>query len=319
MRLGSLLRNGRACAALACGDRALVLTELVGLDPARYGAFASAADATLLWSQGSGSVLSEIARRLSESGIPSGWEACCEPAGTCHWLPPVPSPEKIICIGLNYRDHAAESGMQVPTEPVFFNKYNNALTGASGPIVLPCNSHQVDFEAELAVIIGKQAKRVSVTQALEYVAGYTVMHDVSARDWQFRTGQWISGKTFDSFGPCGPYLVTRDEVPDPHKLGIRLTLNGKVMQDSNTCNLIFQVPVLVSYLSQIVTLKPGDIISTGTPPGIGAARNPKVFLQDGDLVEITVEHVGTIRHRCVAEAPIKQVKGNSSTGDREER
>jgi 2-keto-4-pentenoate hydratase/2-oxohepta-3-ene-1,7-dioic acid hydratase in catechol pathway len=296
-----MLRNGRACAALACGDRVLVLTELAGMDPRRFGVFASAADATLLWSGGE-PVLLEIARILSESGIPSVWDACCESAETCRWLPPVSCPEKIICIGLNYRDHAAESGMKVPTEPVFFNKYNNALTGASGPILLPCNSHQVDYEAELAVIIGRQARRVSVTQAMEHVGGYTVMHDVSARDWQFRTGQWVSGKTFDSFGPCGPYLVTPDEVPDPHQLGIRLTLNGRVMQDSNTRNLIFQIPVLVSYLSQIVTLKPGDVISTGTPPGIGAARNPKVSLQDGDLVEITVEQVGTIRHRCVAEA-----------------
>jgi 2-keto-4-pentenoate hydratase/2-oxohepta-3-ene-1,7-dioic acid hydratase in catechol pathway len=231
--------------------------------------------------------------------MPPGWEEFCE-AG-CPWLPPVARPEKIVCIGLNYKDHAAESNMELPREPVFFNKYNNALVGASGPVVLPCNSHQVDFEAELAVVIGRSAKRIPAEEAAACVAGYTIMHDVSARDWQFRTGQWVSGKTFDTFGPCGPYLVTPDEIPDAHNLGISLTLNGKVMQQSNTCNLIFRVPVLISYLSEIFTLQPGDIISTGTPSGIGFARRPQVFLKDGDVVEITIGGIGTLRHNCVAE------------------
>ena len=192
--------------------------------------------------------------------------------------------------------------MDIPKEPVLFNKFNNALVGAAGPVVLPRNSEQVDYEAELAVVLGRTARHVPVASAMDCVGGYTLMHDVSARDWQFRTGQWVSGKTFDTFGPCGPTMVTSDEVPDPQALDIRLTLNGTVMQQSNTRNLIFNVPTLISYISDIVTLRPGDIISTGTPPGVGFARKPQVFLRDGDTVEIYVERVGTMRHRCVAEA-----------------
>jgi 2-keto-4-pentenoate hydratase/2-oxohepta-3-ene-1,7-dioic acid hydratase in catechol pathway len=294
-----VLSNGRPRAALATGDRALILSELAQGGAGPYTTLTDAVDAGVLWSPESGTLVRELANRLADTGIPSEWDRFCRIE--CQWLPPVARPEKIICIGLNYKDHAAESNMELPKEPVFFNKYNNALVGAAGPVILPCNSQQVDFEAELAVIIGKTAKRVSPDEAASCLAGYTIMHDVSARDWQFRTGQWVSGKTFDTFGPCGPYLVTPDEIPDAHSLGISLKLNGKVMQQSNTSNLIFRVPVLISYLSQIFTLRPGDIISTGTPSGIGFARRPQVFLQDGDVVEITIDQIGTLRHSCVAE------------------
>jgi 2-keto-4-pentenoate hydratase/2-oxohepta-3-ene-1,7-dioic acid hydratase in catechol pathway len=301
MRLGSFSKQNTACLGLIHGDRTLNLTELGRSGRRGYEVLAEARDATALWVPAARAVLDKLDQEIRASGMPAEWDQLCEPSQEFDWLPPVAVPEKIICIGLNYRDHAAESKMEIPKEPVIFNKYNNALVGASGPVILPSNSTQVDYEAELAVILGKQAKRVSPEDAVDYVGGYTLMHDVSARDWQFRTGQWVSGKTFDNFAPCGPHLVTPDEIDDPHDLDIRLTLNGRVMQDSNTRNLIFNIPTLISYTSHMFTLKPGDIISTGTPPGVGFARRPQVFLQDGDIVELFVEGVGTMRNRVIAE------------------
>ena len=219
-----------------------------------------------------------------------------------HLLPPVPDPEKIICIGLNYRDHARETGMEIPQHPVFFAKYRNALAGPYDPIVLPRVSNRVDYEAELAVVMGKAGRHIPEERALEYVAGYMALDDVSARDFQRRTAQWIQGKTFDTFAPCGPFLVTADEVPDPHALAIRLRLNGQLMQDSGTGELIFTIPQLIAYISDIVSFAPGDIISTGTPAGVGFARKPPVYLKAGDVVEVEVEQVGTLRNPVVAEA-----------------
>jgi len=301
MRLGSILREGQRRLGLVCDEKVLILNEVARRTPSRYGALAAARDVDPLWTAATRRLIYEIHETVHIQGMPPDWLDCCEAAASVVWQPPVAAPEKIICIGLNYRDHAAESKMELPKEPIFFNKFNSALAPASGPVVLPLNSKQVDYEAELAVVLGKEAKRVSEYEARECIGGYTVMNDVSARDWQFRTGQWVHGKTFDTFAPCGPYLVTPEDVPDPHNLGIRLTLNGQVMQESNTRHLVFGVPVLISFLSQIFTLKPGDIISTGTPPGVGFARRPPVFLQDGDVIEVLVEQVGTMRHRCVAE------------------
>ena len=190
-------------------------------------------------------------------------------------LAPVPDPQKIICIGLNYRDHAAESGVPVPEEPILFSKYSTSLIGHGEMIILPSVSQQVDYEAELVVVIGRSGRHIPRKRALEHVGGYAVGHDVSARDWQLNKPgkQWMAGKTFDTFAPVGPVLVTPDEVPDPHKLGIRLRLNGQTMQESNTSQLIFGVDELIAYLSQVFTLTPGDLIFTGTPPGVGMARN----------------------------------------------
>lgn len=216
-------------------------------------------------------------------------------------LPPVPEPEKIICIGLNYRDHARESGVDIPNYPVFFAKYRNALAGPYDPILLPRVSTRVDYEAELAVVIGRRGRHILEKDAMDYVAGYMALNDVSARDYQFRGPQWLPGKTFDTFAPCGPYLVTSDEVSDPHVLGVRLRLNGELMQNSSTRELIFSIPQLISYISDIVTFAPGDIISTGTPPGVGFARKPPVYLKPGDVVEVEVEQVGMIRNTVVAE------------------
>lgn len=301
MRLARYRKGNGTHLGLVWDSKILSLTDVGKGDPSRYGPLADAPDLIPLLSGQGRTILEKIDRQIKKAGVPAEWAAYSEPAKDIEWLPPVASPEKIICIGLNYKDHAAESKMEIPKEPVIFNKYNNALVGAAGPVLLPSNSGQVDYEAELAVVIGTRAKRVSPEESGPFVAGYTLMHDVSARDWQFRTGQWMSGKTFDTFGPCGPHLVTPDEVPDPHNLDIRLTLNGQVMQDSNTRNLIFDIPTLISYLSHIFTLKAGDIISTGTPPGVGFARRPQVFLKDGDLVEIFVDKVGLMQHRCRAE------------------
>ena len=218
-------------------------------------------------------------------------------------LPPVPNPEKIICIGLNYRDHAIETGCEIPSEPVVFAKYIDAIVGHGDDIVLPTVSKQVDYEAELVVVIGKQGKHISADQAMDYVFGYTCGHDVSARDWQKGrpAGQWLLGKTFDTFAPIGPCLVTKDELPDPSNLRVQMHLNGDVVQDSTTAQLIFSIPELIAYLSQIVTLKPGDLIFTGTPPGVGVARTPQVFLQDGDVCNVAIEGIGTLTNNCVAE------------------
>jgi 2-keto-4-pentenoate hydratase/2-oxohepta-3-ene-1,7-dioic acid hydratase in catechol pathway len=302
MRLASFLREEKHSLGLVLGERVLAIDCIARLEPDRWGTLAGAEDVSPLWTGAGRKLLFELNSMLTASGVPPKWEEYCEAAAFCRWLPPVAAPEKIICVGLNYRGHAAETNAKIPEVPVLFGKFNTALVGASGPVILPANSSQVDYEAELAVVIGKRAKRVSVEEAPGVVGGYMIMNDVTARDWQLRVRQWLTGKSFDTFAPAGPWLVTPDEIPDPHNLRISLRLNGKTMQDSNTSDLIFGIPALISHISQIFTLKPGDIISTGTPPGVGFVRNPPVFLRDGDLVEISIDGIGTIRHSCIAES-----------------
>ena len=217
------------------------------------------------------------------------------------FLAPVPDPQKVLCLGLNYADHAAESGMDPPAEPVLFSKFSSALIGHGDEIVLPKVSSEVDYEAELIVVIGKHGRDVPKDQAMSFVGGYAVGHDVSARDWQLNKSgkQWLAGKTFDTFGPIGPDLVTADEIDDPHKLGIRLRLNGRTMQDSNTSQLIFKIDEIIAYISQVFTLEPGDVIFTGTPPGVGMARKPPIWLQPGDVVEVEIDGLGTLRNPIV--------------------
>lgn len=217
-------------------------------------------------------------------------------------LAPVLDPQKIICVGLNYADHAAETGATVGDEPVIFNKFPTCLRGPGAEIELPPESSEVDYEAELVVVIGRLARRVSRDRALDHVAGYACGHDVSARDWQKgKPGkQWLLGKSFDSFAPLGPWLATRDEIPDPENLPIEFRLNGQVMQSSNTRQLIFKIDYLVSYLSHVCTLLPGDLIYTGTPPGVGMARKPPVFLKPGDVCEVEIPGLGTLRNPVVA-------------------
>lgn len=222
---------------------------------------------------------------------------------TVRLLPPVPRPEKIFCIGLNYADHARETGREPPAEPIVFSKFVTALAAHGDPIVLPRLSQKVDYEAELVAVIGVGGRHIALDPALEHVAGYTCGNDVSARDWQSQKpgGQWLLGKTFDTFAPLGPELVTADELPDVGDLRISLRLNGRTMQDSRTSQLIFGVADLVSYISGICTLSAGDLIFTGTPPGVGVARTPRVYLQPGDTVEVAIEKIGLLRNAVSAE------------------
>lgn len=209
---------------------------------------------------------------------------------------------KFICIGLNYADHAAESGMAVPPEPVIFMKATSAICGPNDPIIIPRKSVKTDWEVELGVIIGTKAKYVSQDEALNYVAGYAVTNDVSEREFQIeRAGQWTKGKSCDNFGQLGPWLVTRDEVADPQNLSMWLTVNGQKMQNGSTRTMVYGVAHLVSYLSQFMTLHPGDVISTGTPPGVGLGLKPPRYLKAGDVVELSIEGLGTQRQDCIAD------------------
>ncbi len=209
-------------------------------------------------------------------------------------LAPLSHPQKVMCIGRNYADHAKELGHDLPKRPVLFAKYANALTGPGAEITLPTVSEQIDFEAELAVVIGRRCKDVEQAAALDYVFGYTCANDITMRDAQKSDGQWTRAKSPDSFCPIGPWIVTADEITDPQALNISMALNGQVMQDSNTKNMVFGVAELISYLSKTMTLLPGDILLTGTPPGVGAGRNPQVFIRSGDKLKVTIAGVGEL-------------------------
>ena len=209
---------------------------------------------------------------------------------------PITDPGKIICIGKNYAKHAQEMGSEPPSIPVVFSKFNSAISAPDAKVFLPSISQKVDFEAELVVVIGKQGRNIDRDQAMSHVFGYCCGNDISARDWQKEKpgGQWLLGKTFDGFAPLGPHIVTADEIADPHSLNIELRLNGDVMQHSNTSHLIFPIDFLIAHLSKFVTLEPGDLIFTGTPAGVGAGRQPPVFLSDGDQLEVEIEGIGTL-------------------------
>ncbi|MDA8330618.1 MAG: fumarylacetoacetate hydrolase family protein [Candidatus Dormibacteraeota bacterium] len=221
-------------------------------------------------------------------------EEAAVPLASLSLLAPVPCPGKVICVGLNYRDHAVEAGQTVPSEPVLFGKFANSVVGTGEAIVLPPAARQVDFEAELAVVIGHRTRRVPVDKALSCVAGYTCANDVSARDLQFRTGQWLRGKAIDTFLPLGPWLVTPDEIGDVGHLKIVCLVNGKKMQEATTGDMMCGVAEIVSFISETITLEPGDVIATGTPPGVGFSRTPPVFLQDGDEVTVTIDRIGSL-------------------------
>jgi acylpyruvate hydrolase len=226
----------------------------------------------------------------------SGIQSYLFPQSETTFRAPITHPQKLIGIGLNYKDHVEEIKGQTPKQPLLFGMYANAIIGPSESIIIPPTSKQVDYEAELGVVIGRRARQVSRRDALEYIAGYTIVHDVSARDLQFSDGQWLRAKSFDTFAPIGPYLVTKTTLADGDGLAIELRLNGKTMQKSNTRNLIFKVPELVSYISEIMTLEVGDVIATGTPGGVGFVRNPQVFMKPGDVVEIEIEGIGVLRN-----------------------
>lgn len=224
------------------------------------------------------------------------------PLNSVTLLAPVPRPPKLICVGLNYRDHALESKMEIPKVPTIFSKFPSAVIAPRQPIVLPKNSTQPDYEAEFAFVIGRGGRHIPAERWQEHVFGYTIINDVSARDFQMATTQWLMGKTFDTFAPMGPHIVSADEVPDPHALDISLSIHGEVLQHSNTRELIFKIPELVAYLSSVFTLEPGDVVSTGTPAGVGVARKPPRFLRPGDDVVVRVESIGELRNPVIAES-----------------
>ena len=245
------------------------------------------------------SALSEIKSLLNASKDMRPVAVLAHPVDSIEFLPAVHT-NKILAIGRNYAEHAAEGGSDLPKKPLLFNKLPNALSAHNAAIVLPSISQQVDFEAELAVVIGRQAKRVTEEAALDHVFGYSLINDVSARDLQYGDGQWTRGKGLDTFAPLGPFITTRDEIEDVQNLQIEGLLNGNVMQSSTTAKMIFKVAYLVSYLSQGITLEPGDVIASGTPDGVGIFRKPPVLLKPGDVFEVRIEKLGTLRNPVVA-------------------
>jgi len=222
-----------------------------------------------------------------------------DPAGV-RLAPPIPDPTKVICLGLNYRDHAEEQNKPLPEKPMLFPKVPSALVGHGEPVVLPVDEPKVDHEVELAFVIGRRARNVKAEDAYDHVLGYTIMNDVSGRLAQGTEKQWLRAKGFETFGPMGPHIVTADEIPDPHALSLSCRVNGELRQRSDTSQLIFQVPFLVEYLSRSMTLEPGDVVSTGTPGGVGVYREPPVFLKDGDLMRLEIEGIGVLENRVTS-------------------
>ena len=239
-----------------------------------------------------------VADRLGDlaDAAGAGEESAVDPA-SIELLPPVPYPQKIVCIGLNYRTHAEEAGIDPPDSPAIFAKFRNALVPTGAEVTLPAASEKVDYEAEVAFVIGRRCKEVNGDEALDSVAGYTLLNDLSARDLQFATPQWMPGKVFDGSAPCGPALVTPDEAGPPDAIEFKLELNGEVMQEASTSDLIFSVAELVARLSRLMTLEPGDLVATGTPAGVGSVREPRVWLKPGDEIVITSPTLGRLETR----------------------
>jgi 2-keto-4-pentenoate hydratase/2-oxohepta-3-ene-1,7-dioic acid hydratase in catechol pathway len=219
-----------------------------------------------------------------------------------HLLAPIPKPRKLICVGLNYRDHAEETGAQIPKVPTIFNKFHTAVIGPGAKVVLPKVSKAPDYEAEFAFVIGAGGRNIAAEDWQKHVFGYTLVNDVTARDYQRATSQWLMGKTFDTFAPMGPWIITADEIADPHDLDIQMEINGEILQDSNTRELIFKVPDLIAFLSSVFTLEPGDIVSTGTPAGVGFARKPPRYLHPGDQMTVRMPAIGELQNPVVAES-----------------
>lgn len=276
MRLGTVLTHGEAVPAL-------VNTDLTAAFPVR------GYENTLAFLRAG----EDAWKRAAEAGSDRSAYVSFD-----RLLAPILKP-RMICIGLNYRDHAEELKQEIPKKPVVFTKFSNSIIGPNEPIVLTSATAEPDYEAEYAIVIGKPAKNVKAQDWPEFVFGFTAANDVTARDVQFSVSQWDMGKSFDTFGPIGPVIVSRDEIPDPHKLSIKLDINGEVLQDSSTAQLIFDTGALVEYLSSMMTLEPGDIISTGTPPGVGMGRTPKRWLKAGETVTVELEGIGRLSNPIV--------------------
>ncbi len=292
MKIVSFERDG----ALHTG--ALLDGDLV-LDFDHAGAGLPDADGPLDWADMDGAC-HQAARRLVDGaaeqlGDLQGSGAVL-PLGGVTLTAPIPRPSKVICIGLNYRDHAEESGLEVPSSPLVFSKFSSCIVGPMEDVVLPKGAKEVDYEAEFGVVIGRAAHHVSKGDAMDYVLGYCNVNDISARDFQFADGQWQRGKSCDTFCPSGPFIATTDEIGDPENLRIQFRLNGETLQDSSTNQLIFGIAELIAHLSGFIALEPGDLISTGTPPGVGFARKPPIYIQSGDKMEVEVEGLGVLEN-----------------------
>jgi acylpyruvate hydrolase len=270
--------------ALLCGDRVVKLSDI---DPA--------------FSVTYNDVFKHLDRVYDSAGRLDAMtaESVGTPIDQCNFLPPLIDAGRLICLGHNYRKHIAEMGSPMPNHPVLFSKLNSALVGHRAPIQMPHESEQLDYEAELVVVIGKAGRRIAESKAWDHVLGYTIFNDVSVRDFQKRTVQWFQGKNFDRTSPLGPAIVTLDELEHPEDLELSMLLNGEVMQRTRTSDFIFTVPYIVSYLSLIMELRPGDMIATGTPSGVGAGRKPPIFLRPGDTVKVVLEQVGTLENQVM--------------------
>jgi 2-keto-4-pentenoate hydratase/2-oxohepta-3-ene-1,7-dioic acid hydratase in catechol pathway len=283
MKLVTFRHNGHTHAGVVSGDKAISLKA------------AGFAD-MLAVIQGAREALGRVASFVQKA--PAAAVFGLESVTLCA---PIPKPPKILCMGLNYRDHAAEAKMEIPKVPVIFAKYGNTVIGPGDRIVLPKNSTKPDYEAELAFVIGKGGRHLRAENWREHVVGYMNANDVSARDFQMAVSQWTMGKNFDTFLPMGPWIVTADEIADPHQLGISTTVNGERLQNSNTCELIFRIPETIEFLSGVMTLEPGDVVLTGTPAGVGFSWKPPRWLKAGDEVAVEVERLGQLKNMCVAE------------------
>ena len=280
MKLVTYRAEGRARAGVQSSGGVLDAAELLGID---------AISVRELIASDRVAELGELAGQAGDDGL--------EPFTPEGLLPPLPDPDKIVCIGLNYRSHAAEAGIDPPEQPTFFAKFRNALAPPDATVELPAASEKVDYEAEVAFVVGRRCKDVEPDQALDSIAGFMLLNDLSARDLQFATPQWMPGKVFDGSAPCGPAIVTPDEAGAPDSISFTLDLNGERMQDASTSDLIFSVAELVSRLSRWMTLEPGDIVSTGTPSGVGSVREPRVWLKPGDEIVISSPTLGELRTR----------------------
>lgn len=283
MRIATIEKNGRSEPVVISDSRALSLTPL-----------------------GFSDVLAFIAAGERGKELANRRLADCEPLSVdgIRLLAPIPRPPKILCVGLNYRDHAIESKMEIPATPTIFPKLSSSVIGPDQEIVVPACTAKPDYEAEFAVIIGRTGKRIPQSQWRDYVYGYTILNDVSARDLQFQTSQWSLAKSVDTFCPIGPHIVTADEVSDPHNLSISLSIGCEVLQHSNTRELIFGIAELIEFISRVLTLEAGDVISTGTPSGVGLGRNPPRWLRDGDEVVVKIDQIGTLRNRVIMEPSV---------------
>jgi 2-keto-4-pentenoate hydratase/2-oxohepta-3-ene-1,7-dioic acid hydratase in catechol pathway len=299
--------DGSLRAGVLVQDRIADLVDVLGADPTLAVSGAPSLSVRRFLELGDGA-------RAAAEDASRAWDGPSVALSEVRLGPPVTDPEKILCLGLNYRDHALEAGMTIPSSPVVFAKYANSLAGPEDPIVLPSASHDVDYEAELAVVIGRRARHVEASDALAHVAGVMAFNDVSARDLQMSASQWTLGKAIDTFGPCGPALVSLDEIGDIQDLPVRARLNGEVMQDGTTADMIFGVSEVIALLSSVMTLVPGDILVTGTPAGVGMGRDPVVSLHPGDTIEVEIDGVGRLRNPVVAESEVSDPALALTTG-----